>query len=173
MAEQSTQNAENASGQTAGAENAAKTFTQEQVDEIVKQRLARAKREKPADYDELKKKAAELDEIKDKSESELDKLQGRIDKLESENKSMRHARDVAGWKDEVSKETGVPASILRGDTLEELQEHAQAVKAAMPAYPSVDPGNPAQSITPEQVSAIADPVERVKARARMLAQESL
>lgn len=173
MPEENTQNADNANEQTAGADNATKTFTQEQVDEIVKQRLARAKRERPADYDELKKKAAELDEIKNQSESELDKLQGRIDKLESENKSMKHASDVAAWKAEVAKETGVPASVLRGDTLEELQEHAQAVKAAMPAYPSVNPGKPAHEITPEQVSAIADPVERVKARARMLAQESL
>lgn len=177
MPEENTQNAdENATKQqqTAGADNAAKTFTKEQVDEIVKQRLARAKREKPADYDELKKKAAELDEIKNQSDSELDKLQGRIDRLESENKSMKHAREVDEWKGEVANETGVPASILRGDTLEELQEHARAVKAAMPAYPQVDPGKPANAkLTPDQVDAIADPVERVKARARMLAQESL
>lgn len=172
MPEESTQNAdnENQKQQPAGAENAVRTFTQEQVDEIVKQRLARAKHEKPADYDELKSKAAELDEIKNQSESDIEKLQSRIDKLENENKSMKHAREVDEWRAEVAKETGVPASVLRGDTLDELKAHADAVKAAMTFYPSVDPGTPAKSkLTPEQIGEIKDPVARIRARAQLIA----
>lgn len=157
----------------AGAGDAEKTFTQQQVDEIVKQRLARAKHDKPADYDELKAKAEELDEIKNKSESDLEKLQGRIDKLEGENKAMKHAAELASWRDEVAKETGVPASVLRGDSLDELKAHAEAIKEAMPSYPSVDPGKPANAkLTSEQVSKIKDPVERIKARAWLIEQDT-
>lgn len=51
-----------------------KTFTQEQVDDIVKNRLAR-ERERTADYDELKAKAAKHDEAEAARMSETERLQ--------------------------------------------------------------------------------------------------
>lgn len=50
-----------------------KTFTQEEVDRIVQERLARAKPKKPADYDDLKAKAARLDEIEAEQATEQEK----------------------------------------------------------------------------------------------------
>lgn len=151
------------------AENAEKTFTQSQVDEIVKQRLARAKHEKPADYDELKQKAERYDQAMTESESNLSKLQARIDALEGENKEMKHQKEIASWRDDVANKTGVPASVLRGDTKEDIEAHAQAIKDALSAYPTVNPGKPApQKMTREQVDAITDPIARVKARAKLI-----
>lgn len=49
------------------------TFTQEDVDRIVQERLARAKPKKPADYEDLKAKAARLDEIEAENQSETEK----------------------------------------------------------------------------------------------------
>ncbi len=44
------------------APDAPKTFTQEDIDRIVQERLARAKPAKPADYDDLAAKAAKFDQ---------------------------------------------------------------------------------------------------------------
>lgn len=52
-----------------------RTFTQADVDKIVQDRLARVKTTPPADYDDLKAKAAKLDEIEAANKSELEKLQ--------------------------------------------------------------------------------------------------
>ena len=43
--------------QTSQTAEEQKTFTQEEVDDIIKKRLARAKSDVPADYEELKSKA--------------------------------------------------------------------------------------------------------------------
>lgn len=52
-----------------------RTFTQADVDKIVQERLARAKTALPDDYDDLKAKAARLDEIEAANKTELEKLQ--------------------------------------------------------------------------------------------------
>jgi hypothetical protein len=55
-----------------------RTFTQEQVDKIVQERLARAKATPPADYEDLKAKAARLDEIEEAQELLTDERLHRI-----------------------------------------------------------------------------------------------
>ena len=50
-----------------------RSFTQEQVDQIVEKRLAK-ERGKYKDYDELKSKAMKLDEMENAGKSEIDKL---------------------------------------------------------------------------------------------------
>ncbi len=52
----------------------AKTFLQEDVDRIVAERLARARTTPPADYEDLKAKAQELDDLKAAQLSEADRL---------------------------------------------------------------------------------------------------
>jgi len=51
-----------------------KSFTQADVDRILADRLARAKAEPPADYDQLKAAAAELEKLKNDQMSETEKL---------------------------------------------------------------------------------------------------
>lgn len=91
-----------------------KTFTQAEVDQIVKDRIAR-ERAKFSDYDELKAKAAEAD----KSASQLDKIQEQMAAMsERAEKSERQTtlREVA---DEL-KISVKQASRLNGKTKEEL-----------------------------------------------------
>ena len=64
-----------------------KTFSQAEVDRIVKERLER-ERGKFADYDEAKKAAARLKEIEDAQKSELEKLQERLTQFEDQAKQM-------------------------------------------------------------------------------------
>lgn len=58
------------------AKDQGKTLTQTEVDKIVADRVAR-ERKKFADYDDLKKKSAELDKIRDSQKSELEKAKDR------------------------------------------------------------------------------------------------
>lgn len=65
------------------APDPARTFSQADLDRIVSDRLARQKAQF-ADYDDLKTKAARLDEIEEQSKSELEKAQQRAAELERE-----------------------------------------------------------------------------------------
>jgi len=60
-----------------------RTFTQEELEAQLGARLAR-EREKFADYEALKEKAAKLDEIEEEQKSELEKLLERAEKAEAE-----------------------------------------------------------------------------------------
>jgi len=71
----------------AAAETAAKTFTQAELDKIVQDRVARAKTEKPADYEELQAAAKKLAVIEEANKTELEKQTARADKAEADAKS--------------------------------------------------------------------------------------
>ena len=60
-----------------------RTLTQQDVDRIVSERLARQKAQY-ADYDDLKAKAAKLREFEEAQKTELQKAQERLDKIERE-----------------------------------------------------------------------------------------
>jgi hypothetical protein len=66
-------------GKPAGGEP--KTFTQEQIDKIVKDRLER-QRQQFAGFDDLKKKAEEWDKLQEEQKSELEKANERAVKAE-------------------------------------------------------------------------------------------
>ena len=109
-------------GSGEGNEPEPKSFTQEQVDQIVEKRLAK-ERGKYKDYDELKSKAMRLDEMENAGKSEL-ALRKQIDDAAAEK---QHAE----WVSEVAKDKGVPAELLRGGTKEELEAHADLLQAAL------------------------------------------
>ena len=163
--------------QTATAEPSGteRTYTQAEVDELmggyvpqdeVNRLVGKARREarsKYEGYDEYKAHAeawADYDEVaaaRDKALAEVAALTER----------MAH-RDLV---DKVSDETGVPRSLLKGATEEELVASAEAVKAyasaqaPAPKYPEDKGGGTVPSpITREQIEAIKDPVERVRVR---------
>lgn len=84
MADEATKNeGEPAEGTSTEAEASSKTFTQDDVDRVVKERLAR-ERGKYTDYDELKAKAGKLDEIEAANQSELEKAQQAAEKAKTE-----------------------------------------------------------------------------------------
>lgn len=102
--------------------------TQEDLDKVIGARLAR-EREKYADYDDLKAAASKLAD----AEARLAQInaQAALDKI----------------RNDVAKEAGVPADLLRGSTKDELAAHASALAAALKAQPSV-PVIPTQGMTP-------------------------
>ena len=118
-----------------------KTFTQEEVNSfLAKDRKQMA--EKYADYEALKEKASRLDEIEAANKSELEKATEKATRLESELKAIKEAEAIRGIREEVAKNTGIPAHLLTGNTKEECEAQATAIADfAKPApYPSIKDG---------------------------------
>lgn len=109
---------------TTPAPPAEKTFTQADVERIIADRLKR-ERDKYADYDQLKAKAAEADS----SKTELQKLAERVEASEkraadAEAKQLR--TEIASAKGL----TAAQAKRLTGSTMEELEADADDLLAA-------------------------------------------
>ena len=120
--------------------NPEKTFTQEEVDRIVGDRLRR-EREKFADYDSLKAKADQYDGIVEQNKSELQKATERATALEKELTGLKKAEAVRIIREKVATETGVPASFLTGETEEDCKAQAKALDDwKKPSYPNVKDG---------------------------------
>lgn len=142
--------------------------SQEQLDKVIKGRIERAERKAAApyaDYDELKAKAEAYDALGRQfapGDGEGGPtIEQRLAALEAENQSLKHAGELAAWKAQVSKETGVPEAVLRGDTLEEIQGHAAAVRQAMPVYPTVtEQGGQPAAVTAEDIMKEQDVAKR-------------
>ena len=119
--------------------NNLKVFTQDEVDQIVKERLGR-ERNKYADYEAMKEKAAKFDEISEASKTELEKATERANKLQEELDGLRKAEEVRSIRDEVAKETGIPVHLLTAETKEDCEAQANAIMSfAKPdeGYPKV------------------------------------
>ena len=85
-----------------------KAFTQAELDQKINDRLAR-ERKKYSDYDEIKSKAAQLDEIEQANATELEKAVAAAQKLTREQ-VLRESAEVA------AKFAGVagPAAVVTG-----------------------------------------------------------
>lgn len=90
-------------------ENRSGTFTQDDVNRIVDNRLQRER----AKYAEVK--------------SDLDKANSEKAKLQDQINNMTKANEVKQIRDKVAAETGVPASMLYGDDEETCKEQAQKI----------------------------------------------
>ena len=133
--------------QANSTESVEKTFTQSELDAIISDRLKR-EREKYGDYDALKEKATRLDEIEEASKTELQKATERAEKLESELTQLKRAEEIRQIRDKVATSTGVPASLLTGETEEACTEQAAGIlsfKTSAP-YPTVKDGGEIQKI---------------------------
>ena len=119
-----------------------KSFTQDELNEIVKERLIR-ERSKYADYEELKKKAEEYDKIEEASKTELEKVTERANALQEELNGLKKAEAVRLIREEVATETGVPVHLLTADTKDDCEAQANAIMSfAKPdeGYPKVKDG---------------------------------
>lgn len=76
----------NPSGETPAAEEFKPITSQDDLNRIIGERVKRAK---PADYDDLKKKAAKLDEIEAANQTEAEKAAKRLADLEAELSTTR------------------------------------------------------------------------------------
>ena len=146
---------------------AEKTFTQSEMDAIIRERLAR-EQGKYADYDELKEKASKLDQIEEQNKSELQKAQERADELARVIEARDKADNLRKIRESVSTETGVPVSLLTGETEEDCKAQADAINAyskSVPKHPNLpDGGEPTPpTITKDDILKIADEKKRLKA----------
>lgn len=105
--------------------DAAKLFTQEDVNRIVAERLKRASA-KAADPVDLQTQAAKIGE-----------LQAQLEALTAELEARRQSDQVAEWKSGVAAQYGVPSDLLRGDSLEALTAHAMQLAEYL--KPKTDP----------------------------------
>lgn len=128
--------------------------TQDELDRIIQGRLDR-ERKRFGDYDDLKARAAKLDEIEEANKTEAQKLADRAEAAEKraaeyESKAMRS--DVAADK-------GVPVALLSGSTKEELEASADALlafrgeqKSAVPSSSSLSKVNSTSKVEPFSTS---------------------
>lgn len=118
-----------------------KTFTQEEVNRIVQERITRDRKDR-ADYDEIKAKAEKFDALEEASKTELQKVTERANKLEAENQALKKAGEIRSVREKVSKETGVPANLLTGEDEESCKSQATAILAFKnpSGYPSLKDG---------------------------------
>jgi hypothetical protein len=117
-------------------------FTQSEVNQIVKERIAR-ERAKYQGFDELKEKAAKTDEL----QSQLEKTVGELD-------GIKKAQTLRELKAKIAAENNIPAELLEGDTEEKLKAKAEVVKK----YVNKAPVLPNQADVPGEpgVSEIAE-----------------
>ena len=81
---------------------------------------------------ENSKAAKDYEKLKESQMTELERAQKRADDAEAEAKKLKAERDRKAWAEEIAKETGVPAEVLRGETREEMEAHAGAIKPLLP-----------------------------------------
>ena len=160
-----------------------KTFTQEQVNRMIQERLARAKAEPPADYDELKAKAARLDELEDAQKSELERIteqatkaqqsatewQSKFERLQEQRQREMDVRKAAATY-------GVDAEVLMrmGGDVDENAKFLQGKEAARPKFGDMHDGGeqeaPAETLD-ERLSKAKNQQERIRIRAEFNARK--
>ena len=128
MSENTGNNTAEAGEQQPNQEQAESTFSQEDVNRIVQERLQR-ERDKFSDYDELKAAAERAQEL----EAEKTTLAERVAEFEAKEEQQKLVNSVA-------EATGIPAAALKGDTKEELEAHAEVLKSLMKTTGPVIPG---------------------------------
>ena len=117
-----------------------KTFTQDELNAIVSDRVKR-EREKHADYATLKEKADKFDQMEEASKSEIQRMTEANARLQNELDDIKLAETIRGIRAKVAKETGIPENLLTGSTEEDCKEQAEAIKAfAKPTYPTLRDG---------------------------------
>ena len=120
------------------AEQPERTFTQAEMDAIIGDRLAR-ERAKYADYEDMKAKAQKYDAQEEASKTDLQKAQEQAEQYKSQLSALQNEISARNARDKVSAETGVPASLLTGDTEEACKQQADAIlqwRGEQPKYPS-------------------------------------
>ena len=158
-------------GQT-GADGFEPITSQEQLDVIIKGRLARERekaRAKYSDYDELREAAAAAEGLR----GDLEAANRRAEEAEASTAALRAEAQRAEDVREVAERAGVDAgllSLMRADTREELEEAAEAIlqrAGRAPRYPAVYDGGAGGTspVSKQDIESIKDPVRRVAARA--------
>lgn len=111
-----------------GAGTQERTFTQSELNAIVTDRLSR-EREQYADYAALKEKAAKYDAAQEADKTDLQKATEKVAALQAQVEAYTKADNLRSIREKVSKETGVPASLLYGEDEDSCKAQAEAILA--------------------------------------------
>jgi hypothetical protein len=84
--------------------------------------------------------ASRLAEIEEASKTEAQKLADRAAAAEARVAQFESEKQQREWVQQVADATGVPASVLRGSTLEDIQAHAESLKSLVSQEPSAPRG---------------------------------
>ncbi|MET0490366.1 MAG: hypothetical protein ABW143_09040 [Acidimicrobiales bacterium] len=119
--------------------------SQEELDRAIGKRLER-ERAKFADYEDAKAKAAKYDEAELAGKSEVEKANARAEAAEAKAAAIEAQQKRSEWAEEITKDSPVPASALRGNTREELEGHfselSALIKQPPPSRRATPPGKP-------------------------------
>lgn len=107
-------------------EGQGRTFTQEELNAIVGERISKEK-SKYADYESLKEKAAKFDELEQKNKSALEKANEAAASYKKELEELKKTNSIKEIRAKVSDSMKVPASLLHGTTEEECKAEAKAI----------------------------------------------
>ena len=118
--------------QDAGKGTEEKTFTQAELDAVVKDRLKR-EREKYADYDDLKAKATKFDEYEAANKSELEKANERVNALQAELDGIKKSEELKAMRAKIATENNVPVELLTGSTEEECNAQVETIRGVFSA----------------------------------------
>lgn len=124
-----------------------KTFTQDELNAIVNDRLGREKA-KYSDYEDLKAKADKFDQLEEANKTELQKITDKATALENELKALKKANEIQKVRAEVAKAQNVPADLLTADTKEECEAQAKQILSfvsAQQGYPALADGGEVNS----------------------------
>ncbi len=121
--------------------NKNKTFTQEEVDKIVKSRILKEKAKFESKKKDIQESSNSNEDYKTIIE-EKNKLQTELNQLKKDNQ-------VKEMKSAISKETGVPANLLYGEDEDTCRAQAEEIlKFAKPnSYPKVKDAGETRTIT--------------------------
>ena len=89
--------------------------------------------------------AQRLAEIEESAKSEEQKQAEALQAAQEKLAEYEHREQVASWASEVAAETGVPVTILRGSTKEEILAHAEDLKSLGVGQPIPEPAPQPQS----------------------------
>jgi len=101
----------------------AKTFTADEVDAKIKARIDKQNAKHAEEIASLNQRLAELEARAKDAETSRDELQ--------------HQQELSALTSQVAREYGLPAEILRGQSIDELREHAAAIKASISTAPVI------------------------------------
>lgn len=113
----------------------ARSYSEEDVNRIVKERLAR-ERAKHSDYDDMKRKAGEADTL----QSELDKSKAETEDLRAKVAQAEHERQLAGIRSTIASKYGIndPTVLAVGDDEEQIDAYAQKLMKTFRPYDRLD-----------------------------------
>ena len=122
---------------TAGTQE--RTFTQAELNAIVADRLNR-EREKYAGFEDYKAKAEKFDAAEEANKTDLQKAQEQAAQYKAQLDAFQKEITTRNARDKIAQETGVPATLLTGETEEECKKQAENILAwrgEAPKYPTL------------------------------------